>query len=117
MDFFQFLSLQVQNCTEQSGQLDMAKFRRWLTVHSPRMFAGLVHWLHKILSPRLTEAVYHLPVVKCEEERSLDLNVRMWMLSSVLPPTFFGGTQTQVGYLRTEPGGLSEWKSFFFVLG
>lgn len=64
---------------------------QWLSMHSPQMLTGLGHWLLAILSPlSRKQAVYHLPVVHCEENRQLRLRVLMWTLSGVLSSVFFG---------------------------
>ena len=72
-------------------------FQQWLGIHSPHVLAGVIQWLYTILLPssekRLT---YHLPVIECKEERLLQLNVTMWVLSGVLPTLFLGALPSSV---------------------
>lgn len=76
-------------------QIDVVECQRWFTVHSPRMFVGLVQWLCVLLSPshEAQRCVYHLPVVDCKTEKPIDFTILMWILSGVLPNIFFGGVR------------------------
>lgn len=79
------------------GQSEVANFQQWLTVHSPHLLTGLIKWLCAILLPKSERGeVYHLPVVDCVGERLLELDVLMWVLSSVLPTLFLGAVPTLV---------------------
>ena len=58
------------------------------------MLTGLSQWLHAIIEPTSEQRpAYHLPVVECKDRESqLQLNVFMWVLSSVLPAVYLGSS-------------------------
>lgn len=75
----------------------VANVEHWLAMHSPQMLTGLRQWLCAIVNPVEQRPAYHLPVVECAEQESrLQLNVVMWMLSSVLPMIYLGTLHSPV---------------------
>lgn len=61
-------------------------------MQSPQMLTGLRQWLNAIIEPTSEQRpAYHLPVVECKDRESqLQLNVFMWVMSSVLPVVYLG---------------------------
>lgn len=88
----------MQYSGQHKEESQVTNFQQWLGMHSPHVLTGVIQWLYAIILPssekRLT---YHLPVIECkEEERLLQLNVIMWVLSGVLPTLFLGASPSQV---------------------
>ena len=85
----------MQSNAQRTEQVKVVECQQWFTVHLPRIFLGLVQWLHALLSSNqeAQRGIYHLPLVDCKTEKSVDFNVLMWTLSGVLPNIFFGRVQ------------------------
>lgn len=88
----------MQYTGQHKEESQVTNFKQWLGVHSPHLLAGVIQWLYAIILPSSEKRLaYHLPVIECkEEERLLQLNVIMWVLSGVLPTLFLGALPSQV---------------------
>ena len=81
----------MQHIEHHEEESELVVFQRWLTMHSPNLFDGLVQWLCAITVPSSeTRPVYHLPVVECGKEKQQLMLVTMWTLSCVLPTVYLG---------------------------